>query len=101
MRQPAQPYNHTLPGVVAQPAQFIASFIAPHSHNALCGRAAVPVAGFLFSWGLDANYRLGRTGGAGGDAAFPQVTLAQLQVRCHIPNHKMVETDMGRLRCRG
>lgn len=45
--------------------------------------AAVPAAegaGFLFSWGLDAQYRLGRQSGAEADTATPQVTLPQLEV---------------------
>lgn len=45
--------------------------------------AAVPAAegaGFLFSWGLDAQYRLGRQSGAEADTATPQVTLPQLAV---------------------
>jgi hypothetical protein len=38
-------------------------------------------AGFLFSWGLDAQYRLGRQSEAEADAATPQITLPQLEVR--------------------
>jgi hypothetical protein len=51
----------------------------PWSPCIVAGPAAIlaNVAGLLFSWGLDANYRLGRTGG---DLTSPGVTLAQLEV---------------------